>query len=63
MPVTFMTADLNEYEEVRQRHDAFVERGRLELMAEELRANGNQRTEVLSSIERNMQEIDQALRT
>ncbi|MGN6313491.1 MAG: hypothetical protein ACTHMO_07015 [Rhodanobacteraceae bacterium] len=61
--MTFMTADLNEYEEVRQRHDAFVERGRLELMAEELRANGNQRTEVLSSIERNMQEIDQALRT
>lgn len=62
MPVTFMTADLSDYEEVRQRHDAFVERGRLELMAEELRANGNERTEILSSIERHMLEIDEALR-
>lgn len=59
--MTFMQAEIAEFEEVRQRHDAFVERGRLELMAEELRANGEERAELLDSIERHMHEIDEAL--
>lgn len=57
--MTFMQAEIGEFEEVRQRHDAFVELGRLELMAEELRTQGD--AEKLGSIERHMQELDSAL--
>lgn len=58
--MTFMQADIGELEEVRQRHDAFMERGRLELIAEKLRAQGD--AERLSSIERHMQELDSVLK-
>jgi hypothetical protein len=36
--MTFSQAEFSEFEEVRQHHDAFVEMGRLELMAEEIRS-------------------------
>jgi hypothetical protein len=58
--MTFMQAEISEFEEVRQHHDAFMELGRLELMAEELRSQGD--AEQLSSVERHIREIDQALR-
>ena len=58
--MTFMQAEIGELEEVRQHHDAFVERGRLELIAEELRAQGD--AERLSSVERHLQELDSAQR-
>ena len=53
--MTFMQADVAEFEEVRQHHDAFVEQGRLELMAEEQRAQGN--AGQLDSTERNVREF------
>jgi len=58
--MTFLQSDIVEFEEVRQRHDAFVELGRLELMAEELRTHGN--AEQLSSIEHHIQELGSTLK-
>ena len=52
--MTFMQAEIGELEEVRQRHDAFVELGRLELMAEEIRSretDATRTTGLLDSIE------------
>lgn len=57
--MTFMQSEIGEFEEVRQRHDAFMEMGRLELMAEELRAQGD--AERSGSIERHLQELDSTL--
>jgi hypothetical protein len=54
-----MQAEIGEFEDVRQRHDAFMERGRLELIAEQLREKGD--AERLSSVERHMQELDSVL--
>jgi len=51
-----------EFEEVCQRHDAFVEQGRLELMAEQVHANGEiERAGHINAIERNLQELDYTL--
>jgi hypothetical protein len=58
--MTFLQAEFGEFEEVRQRHDAFMELGRLELMADELRTQGD--AEQLSSIERHMQELGSVLK-
>lgn len=58
--MTFMQAEIGELEEVRQHHDAFVELGRLELMAEQLRTLGD--AERLVSVERHMQELGSALK-
>jgi hypothetical protein len=55
--MTFI-AEIGELEEVRQHHDAFVELGRLELMAEQLRTQGD--AEQLVSVERHMQELGSA---
>lgn len=57
--MTFLQAEFGEFEEVRQHHDAFMELGRLELMAEELRSQGN--AEQLGSVERHMQELGSVL--
>ncbi|HET9835133.1 MAG TPA: hypothetical protein VFP88_02125 [Rhodanobacteraceae bacterium] len=57
--MTYVQAEFGEFEEVRQHHDAFMERGRLELIAEQLRAQGD--AERLGSVERHMQELDSVL--
>lgn len=54
-----------EFDEVRQHHDAMMELGRLELMAEQIRSNGSSGDsgELLTSIEQHMRELDQVLGT
>jgi hypothetical protein len=52
------SAFAGEFEEVCQRHDAFVEQGRRELMAEQL--HGNEGTGQPGSIERDIRDLDQA---
>lgn len=61
--MTLQGSDIPEFDDVRQHHDALMELGRLELMAEEIRSQGStcNQTELLSSIEQHMQELDQAL--
>ncbi len=51
-----------EFEDVRQHHDAMMELGRLELMAEQVRNGASEADgELLTSIERHMRELDQVL--
>lgn len=57
--MAYIQAEIGEFEEVRQHHDAFMERARLELIAEKLRAQGD--AERLDSVERHMQELDSVL--
>ncbi|MEO6967625.1 MAG: hypothetical protein ABI132_04105 [Rhodanobacteraceae bacterium] len=54
-----------EFEEVCRHHDAMIELGRLELMAEQIRDNGASEYsgESLTSIERHIRELDQVLDT
>lgn len=62
--MTFMQEEIGELEEVRQRHDAFMELGRLELMAEEIRsreADADHATGLLDSIEQRKQALSQVL--
>ena len=57
--MTFMQADTGEFEAVCQHHDAFVEQGRLELMAEALQSQDN--AAQLGSTERPMLDLGLAL--
>lgn len=61
--MTFQSDITSEFDEVRQHHDAMMERSRLALMAEQIRNNGDQGDsgELLTSIERHMRELDQVL--
>ncbi|HXS74156.1 MAG TPA: hypothetical protein VN725_08930 [Rhodanobacteraceae bacterium] len=59
--MTFLQADTPELDEVRQLHDAFMEQGRLELMAEGSYTQSDQgRMELLNLIERPLPELDSA---
>lgn len=58
--MTFMQAEIGELEEVRQRHDAFVERCRLELMAEEIRSRETDATQAIGLLD-SIEERKQAL--
>lgn len=61
--MTFQSDITPEFDEVRQHHDAMMELGRLELVAEQIRNNGapEDSGELLTSIEQHMRELDQEL--
>ena len=61
--MTYETIDSPEFDEVRQHHDALMELGRLELMAEEIRtqAPAENQAALLHAVEVNMRKLDHEL--
>jgi len=47
-----------DWDEVRQCHDAWIEQGRLELLADDLSAQGSPNPELLKAIEQQVRALD-----
>ncbi|HEY3520274.1 MAG TPA: hypothetical protein VGK80_04455 [Rhodanobacteraceae bacterium] len=61
--MSMLTGGKSDWDEVRQHHDAWMEQGRLELLAIDLSAQGQSNPELLKAIEQEVRALEPVLHT
>ncbi len=61
--MNMLTGGRSDWDEVRQQHDAWMEQGRLELLAKNLSEQGQSNPELLKAIEQEIRALEPVLHT